>query len=74
MYDLNQIAALTGLSKNYVRDKLTKRPDFPSPDIRLSQKIKWWKPETIKKWLKEQEKNQKKIAFARKLHTDNASA
>lgn len=50
MYDLNQIAALTGLSKNYVRDKLTKRPDFPSQELRLSQKVKRWKPETIKDW------------------------
>lgn len=54
MYDLNQIAALTGLSKNYVRDKLTKRHDFPKPDLRLSQKVKRWKPQTIKNWMDKQ--------------------
>ena len=36
LIDRQQIAARHGLSYRYVRDTLTKRPDFPAPAQRLS--------------------------------------
>lgn len=38
LIDRQQIATRHGLSYRYVRDTLTKRPDFPAPAQRLSQR------------------------------------
>ena len=42
LIDRQQIATRHGLSYRYVRDTLTKRPDFPAPAQRLSQRLVRW--------------------------------
>jgi predicted DNA-binding transcriptional regulator AlpA len=47
------IAQITGYSAKYVRDNLTKRPDFPKPVIRLSTQNVRWLEADVMKWMKE---------------------
>lgn len=56
LIDLDDIAALIGLPRAYVRDTLIKRPEFPPPAIRLSQRIKKWNRATVREWMQRQEK------------------
>lgn len=42
LLDTAQIAATYGLSRAYVTDRLTKRPDFPAPKMNLSRKLRRW--------------------------------
>lgn len=44
------IAADLGLAREYVTDKLTKRPDFPPPALRLSQKTVRWLRDDYESW------------------------
>jgi predicted DNA-binding transcriptional regulator AlpA len=40
------MAAALGLDRAYVTDRVTKRPDFPAPALRLSRKVVlWWRAE-----------------------------
>jgi len=47
------IAQATGYSAKYVRDNLTKRPDFPKPVIRLSTQNVRWLEDDIRKWMRD---------------------
>jgi len=47
-----EIADLTGYSIRYVRDNLTKRPDFPKPVMRLSTQNVRWAEADVLKWIK----------------------
>lgn len=51
LLDTGQIAALLNLTRPYVTDKLTKRPDFPKPAVAKSQKLKRWRECDIRAWL-----------------------
>lgn len=44
------IADDLGLSREYVTDKLTKRPEFPAPTLRLSQKTVRWLKDDYEAW------------------------
>lgn len=44
------IAADLGLERAYVTDRLTKRPDFPEPALRLSRKTVRWLREDFEAW------------------------
>lgn len=44
------IAADLGLERTYVTDRLTKRPDFPAPALRLSRKTVKWLREDFEAW------------------------
>ena len=48
------IAADLGLARQYVTDRLTKRPDFPAPKLRLSQKVVKWAREDYERWKERQ--------------------
>ena len=40
------MAEALGLEREYVTDRVTKRPDFPAPAMRLSKKtVLWWRSE-----------------------------
>lgn len=51
---LDDITELVQLSRQYVRDRLVKRPDFPRPTFALSQKCKRWKREDVVGWIERQ--------------------
>ena len=42
LLDYDGLAQRYGLSRRYVRDTLTKRPGFPAPAMRLSQRLVRW--------------------------------
>ena len=44
------IAEDLGLARDYVTSKLTKRPDFPKPALRLSQKTVRWLRDDYEAW------------------------
>lgn len=44
------IAAELGLERAYVTDRLTKRPDFPAPALRLSRKTVRWLRVDVEAW------------------------
>ena len=44
------IAQDLGLARDYVTSKLTKRPDFPKPALRLSQKTVRWLRDDYESW------------------------
>lgn len=39
LLDYDDLCQRYGLSRRYVRDTLTKRPGFPAPAMRLSQRL-----------------------------------
>ena len=45
------IADRLGLTREYVTDRLTKRPDFPQPSVNVSQKIRRWNKADFERWL-----------------------
>ena len=51
LIDRNGIASRYGLSYRHVRDSVTKRPDFPAPALRLSQRVVRWKLVEVDKYL-----------------------
>ena len=44
------IAEDLGLARDYVTSRLTKRPDFPKPALRLSQKTVRWLRNDYEAW------------------------
>lgn len=56
---IDDIATRVGQSREYVRDKLVKRGDFPRPCLVLSQRIRKWASADLDSWL---EKQRKKLA------------
>jgi predicted DNA-binding transcriptional regulator AlpA len=51
LLDTAQIATMLGMTREYVTDRLTKRPDFPKPRVALSRKMKRWAECDIREWL-----------------------
>ena len=47
----NDIAALLGVSRSWVVDSITKRPDFPAPVVNISQRIRKWSRADVIKWM-----------------------
>lgn len=46
----SDIAADLELSREYVTDRLVKRPDFPAPALRLSRKTVKWERADFEAW------------------------
>lgn len=53
---LDDIATHIGESREYVRDKVVKRADFPRPALVLSAKVKKWSSLAFEEWLMKQKK------------------
>jgi predicted DNA-binding transcriptional regulator AlpA len=51
------IARMLGLSRDYITDKLTKKPGFPKPRVAISQKTKRWAREDIEQWMRGPQKS-----------------
>lgn len=45
-----EIARAFGVRQRTVTDKWTKRPDFPAPKQRVSQKVVRWCADEVEKW------------------------
>ena len=54
LIDTQGIAAALGLGREYVTDRVTKRPDFPAPVLRLSAKVVKWAWADFERWHKAQ--------------------
>jgi predicted DNA-binding transcriptional regulator AlpA len=52
LLDTGQIAARLELSREYVTDKLVKRPDFPKPHLKVNRKVRKWLADDIEAWRK----------------------
>lgn len=53
---LDDIAALLSMNRREVRDRLTKRPDFPRPTLNLSQRTRRWDQDKVQEWVDAQAK------------------
>lgn len=49
---IDHIATRLNQRREYVRDRLVKRADFPRPALVLSQKLRQWDADDFEKWLK----------------------
>lgn len=52
LIDTGGIAALLGVSRAHVTDRLTKAPTFPPPVIDLSQRLRRWDRAEVLEWLR----------------------
>ena len=50
--DTAGIAALLGLTREYVTDHVTKRVDFPKPFINVSRKTRYWRTSEVMAWMR----------------------
>lgn len=50
--DTAGIAALLGVCRRHVTERLSKRPDFPPPIINISQKTRRWSRSEVLSWAK----------------------
>lgn len=51
LIDTADIAAALGAQRAYVTDRVVKRPDFPAPVLRLSQKTVKWARADFERWM-----------------------
>lgn len=56
LIDTAQIAAMLGVSRQHVTDRLTKQPSFPAPKIDLSQRLRRWDRADVLAWMMQQER------------------
>lgn len=55
LIDTADIAAMICLQRQYVRDEVVKRPDFPAPALRLSRKTVRWELADVQAWIRAQQ-------------------
>lgn len=53
LIDTAQIAELLGVTRAYVTDRLTKRPDFPAPRVNLTRRVRRWAEPEVRAWLEQ---------------------
>lgn len=46
-----EIAAMSGLSREHVTDRITKRADFPRPVINISRRTRFWRRADVLAWM-----------------------
>lgn len=56
LIDTAEIAAMLGVSRAHVTDRLTKQPSFPAPKIARSQRLRRWDRADVLAWMTRQEK------------------
>lgn len=49
--DTADIAALLGVTREHVTDRLTKRVDFPKPYINVSRRLRYWRTSDVQAWM-----------------------
>lgn len=50
LIDITEIAELLKVRREYVRDRVVRRPDFPAPALTLSQRVRRWRREDVEAW------------------------
>ena len=50
--DTAGIAAMLGVTRVHVTDRITKRPDFPKPFINVSRRLRYWRQSDVQAWMK----------------------
>ena len=60
LIDLDYIAEMTGFRREFVRDRLVNRPDFPAPALEISQKSRKWNQADFEAWLQKQARKYKR--------------
>jgi predicted DNA-binding transcriptional regulator AlpA len=51
------IANILGITRAWAVGSIIKRPDFPSPAINLSQRIRKWRRSDVVKWVQKTSKS-----------------
>jgi len=54
---IDDISQMLQLSRDYVRDRLVKKSDFPRPCLSLSQKNRRWDKVSVDNWLNQNKAN-----------------
>lgn len=49
--DTAGIAALLGVTREHVTDRITKRLDFPKPFINVSRRLRFWRASEVQAWM-----------------------
>lgn len=49
--DTAAIAAILGVTREHVTDRITKRPDFPKPFINVSRRLRYWRQSEVQAWM-----------------------
>lgn len=49
--DTAAIAAMLGVTREHVTDRITKRPDFPKPFINVSRRLRYWRASDVLAWM-----------------------
>ena len=49
--DTAAIAAMLGVTREHVTDRITKRPDFPKPFINVSRRLRYWRTSDVQAWM-----------------------
>lgn len=52
LLDTKGIADLLGVTREYVTDKLVKRPGFPEPVVGVSQRLRRWRASDVERFCK----------------------
>ena len=50
LIDITEIADILKVRREYVRDRVVRRPDFPAPALTLSQRVRRWRREDVEAW------------------------
>lgn len=54
LVDTAWIARRMACRRDYVTDRVTKRPDFPAPELELTQKFRRWSRGKVERWIRRQ--------------------
>jgi predicted DNA-binding transcriptional regulator AlpA len=52
LIDTGQIAEMLGVTRQHVTNRLTKRPDFPRPELNQSRRLRKWKEADVRSWMR----------------------
>jgi predicted DNA-binding transcriptional regulator AlpA len=67
LIDTQQIASILGVSREYVTDRLTKRADFPRPEVNISQRMRRWREADVMAWLRRSQVKREAMSAADSL-------
>lgn len=52
LIDTKDIAQMLGVSRAHCVNRIVKRPDFPTPAIAISRRLKRWSKADVVKWMR----------------------
>lgn len=64
LIDITEIAELLKVRREYVRDRVVRRPDFPPPALTLSQRVRRWRREDVEAWAMRDNEPERKTGIA----------